>query len=294
MPVARVVQLASHLEQKRLADIAYETRRFVRIGESDVVINQRIADKSQPILKIYHYHCNHLGTPQELSDEKGDVIWLSYDRAWGGSFDSLYKQQFVDNFAVKENELQPFKFQGQSLDIETGLHYNRFRYYDSDVGMFVSRDPIGLLGGDNVFSYAPNPIQWIDPLGLKSTTKTNNGKCPSINFLAKDSVTSRWVTTLTGKHPDEVETYLINQGFTKHITNQNSPKLSHIQFHRRTKAGSLLVLDYNPVGALHGVPYWKVFKNDILQGRIAPNGFGKYDKIKEPLYINKSIVNRCS
>ena len=53
--------------------------------------------------------------------------------------------------------------------------------------MFVSRDPIGLLGGDNVFSYAPNPIQWIDPLGLKSTTKTNNGKCPSINFLAKDS-----------------------------------------------------------------------------------------------------------
>ena len=180
------------------------------------------------------------------------------------------------------------------LTVGANLHYNRFRYYDSDVGMFVSRDPIGLLGGDNVFAYAPNPIQWIDPLGLKSTTKTNNGKCPSINFLAKDSVTSRWVTTLTGKHPDEVETYLINQGFTKHITNQNSPKLSHIQFHRRTKAGSLLVLDYNPVGALHGVPYWKVFKNDILQGRIAPNGFGKYDKIKEPLYINKSIVNRCS
>ena len=169
VPVARVVQLASHLQQKRLANIAYETRRFVRIGESDVVINQRIADKSQPILKIYHYHCNHLGTPQELTSQDGDVVWLSYDRAWGGSFDSLYKQQFVDNFAVKENELQPFKFQGQSLDIETGLHYNRFRYYDSDVGMFVQRDPIGLLGGDNVFSYAPNPINWIDPLGLNKT-----------------------------------------------------------------------------------------------------------------------------
>ena len=135
-----------------------------------MVINQRIADKSQPILKIYHYHCNHLGTPQELSDEKGDVIWLSYDRAWGGSFDSLYKQQFVDNFAVKENELQPFKFQGQSLDTETGLHYNRFRYYDSDVGMFISRDPIGLLGGSNVFQYAPNPVMWIDPFGLACLT----------------------------------------------------------------------------------------------------------------------------
>ena len=169
VPVARIVQLASHLEQKRLADIAYETRRFVRIGESDVVINQRIADKSQPILKIYHYHCNHLGTPQELTSQDGDVVWLSYDRAWGGSFDSLYKQQFVDNFAISENELQPFKFQGQSLDTETGLHYNRFRYYDSDVGMFISRDPIGLLGGDNVFAYAPNPVEWIDPLGLNKT-----------------------------------------------------------------------------------------------------------------------------
>ena len=173
MPVARIVQLASHLEQKRLAEIAYETRRFVRIGESDVVINQRIADKSQPILKIYYYHCNHLGTPQELSDDKGDIVWLSYDRAWGGSFDSLYKQQFVDNFAISENELQLFKFQGQSLDIETGLHYNRFRYYDSDVGMFVSRDPIGLMGGNNVFQYAPNPIGWFDPWGL--------AKVPSIH-----------------------------------------------------------------------------------------------------------------
>jgi RHS repeat-associated protein len=181
-PVARLVQLASQLEQKRLAEIAYETRRFVRIGESDVVINQRIADKSQPILKIYHYHCNHLGTPQELSDDKGDIIWLSYDRAWGGNFDSLYKQQFVDNFAVSENELQPFKFQGQSLDIETGLHYNRFRYYDSDVGMFVSRDPIELEGGLNTFAYVPNPVNWIDPSGLQNQRITKckcNDECPA-------------------------------------------------------------------------------------------------------------------
>ncbi len=169
-PVARIVQLASHIEQKKLADIAYETRRFVRIGESEETINQRIADKSQPLINIYHYHCNHLGTPQELTNQDGDVIWLSYDRAWGGSFDTIYKPQFIDNFALNEFELQPIKFQGQSLDTETGLHYNRFRYYDSDVGMFISRDPIGLLGGNNVFQYAPNPIGWIDPWGLAKTT----------------------------------------------------------------------------------------------------------------------------
>ena len=169
-PVARIVQLASHIEQKRLADIAYETRRFVRIGESEETINQRIQDKSQPLINIYHYHCTHLGTPQELTNKDGDVIWLTYDRAWGGSFETIYKPQFIDNWAISESELQPIKFQGQCLDTETGLHYNRFRYYDSDVGMFISRDPIGLLGGNNVFQYAPNPIGWIDPWGLAKTT----------------------------------------------------------------------------------------------------------------------------
>ena len=111
-----------------------------------------------------------MGTPQELTNQDGDVIWLTYDRAWGGSFDTIYKQQFIDNFAITANELQPIKFQGQSLDTETGLHYNRFRYYDSDVGMFISRDPIGLLGGLNVFAYAPNPVMWIDPWGLKTVS----------------------------------------------------------------------------------------------------------------------------
>ena len=52
------------------------------------------------------------------------------------------------------------------------MHYNRFRYYDSDVGMFIQRDPIGLLGGWNVFAYADNPIYSVDPLGLTAT-------CPS-------------------------------------------------------------------------------------------------------------------
>ncbi len=165
-PVARIVGLATHLEQKRLADIARKINRFVRIGETDEVINQRIADNSKPLINIYHYHNNHLGTPQELTNEQGDVIWLSYDYAWGGQYDTFYKTQAIGNYQIAEHELQPIRFQGQMLDIETGLHYNRFRYYDSDVGMFIQRDPIGLLGGVNVFAYAPNPIHWVDVFGL--------------------------------------------------------------------------------------------------------------------------------
>jgi RHS repeat-associated protein len=63
---------------------------------------------------------------------------------------------------------QRVRFQGQYFDAETGLHYNRFRYYSPEVGRFVSNDPIGLLGGENLYAYAPNPIMWVDPLGLIS------------------------------------------------------------------------------------------------------------------------------
>jgi len=51
-------------------------------------------------------------------------------------------------------------------DQETGLHYNRFRYYDPEVGRFVSQDPIGLAGGVNNYQYAPNPVGWVDEFGL--------------------------------------------------------------------------------------------------------------------------------
>lgn len=60
------------------------------------------------------------------------------------------------------------RFQGQQEDEETGLHYNRHRYYDPGSGRFVSKDPIGLAGGINVYQYVPNPIVWIDPLGLSA------------------------------------------------------------------------------------------------------------------------------
>lgn len=44
-------------------------------------------------------------------------------------------------------------------DQETGLHYNRYRYYSTNVGRFVSKDPISLLGGNNLYKYASNPIE---------------------------------------------------------------------------------------------------------------------------------------
>src|SRR5262249_34298295 len=60
----------------------------------------------------------------------------------------------------------PLRFQGQYEDSETGLCYNRFRYYDPDAGRFISADPMGLSAGLNEYAYAPNPVGWIDPHGL--------------------------------------------------------------------------------------------------------------------------------
>ena len=57
-------------------------------------------------------------------------------------------------------------------DEESGLHYNRYRYDDPAAGRFISTDPEGLDEGWNLFQYAPNAINWLDPLGLKKQSKT--------------------------------------------------------------------------------------------------------------------------
>ncbi|MCW8932602.1 MAG: DUF6531 domain-containing protein [Gammaproteobacteria bacterium] len=105
--------------------------------------------------EIYHYHLDHLGTPQELTHHNGELAWSVHYKAYGN-----VAKKVVESV---ENNL---RFQGQYYDAETGLHYNRHRYYDPTTARFISLDPIGLLGGNNNYQYANNPTAWIDPLGL--------------------------------------------------------------------------------------------------------------------------------
>lgn len=120
--------------------------------------------QSQGFDDVWFYHCDHLGTPQEMSDQTGAIVWKAEYKAWGECKAEKAKSNFFENSEIISNNI---RFQGQYFDEETGLHYNRYRYYSPYVGRFVSKDPIGLLGGFNVYKYAPNPVAWVDVLGLE-------------------------------------------------------------------------------------------------------------------------------
>ncbi|MGN8064934.1 RHS repeat-associated core domain-containing protein, partial [Ralstonia sp. 22111] len=113
-----------------------------------------------PFDSLAWYQCDHLGTPQELTDQTGEIAWSANYKAWGAA------QEVISDAARKAGIQNPIRFQGQYFDHETGLHYNRHRYYDPSSGRFISKDPIGLAGGINGYQYAPNPMGWVDPLGL--------------------------------------------------------------------------------------------------------------------------------
>ncbi|ATQ74208.1 hypothetical protein CR152_06615 [Massilia violaceinigra] len=128
--------------------------------------------------EVFWYECDQIGTPIVLLDNAGRAVWDADYAVWGKQ---IAKRNGTDgtiatSYARESNRIeQPFRFQGQQFDAETGLHYNRFRYYDPWCGRFISPDPIGLAGGTNVYAYAPNPFSWSDPLGLKSTAKLRQG-----------------------------------------------------------------------------------------------------------------------
>ena len=89
-----------------------------------------------------------------------------------------------------------FRYKGQYLDQETGLYYNRFRYYDPEVGSYISQDPIKLRGGLKFYSYVSNPTLWCDPYGLtweKGTPKPKGWRLPKQGTWSGDPGHSNFI-----------------------------------------------------------------------------------------------------
>ena len=107
--------------------------------------------------KSYSIVSDYLGRPAQAYDEKGELIWQVEFDIYGRIRENLFNnKQFI-----------PFRQLGQYEDIETGLYYNRFRYYNPQTGTYISKDPIGLAGNNpNLYAYTFDSNTTVDPFGL--------------------------------------------------------------------------------------------------------------------------------
>ncbi|NLW48759.1 MAG: peptidoglycan DD-metalloendopeptidase family protein [Firmicutes bacterium] len=103
--------------------------------------------------KKYFYHTDHLGSTVAVTDEEGQTVWASEYTPFGGKHST---EGMLAHAA---------KFTGKDLDEDIGLYYFNARWYDQEIGRFISEDPI--KDGLNWYTYAVNnPLRYIDPSGL--------------------------------------------------------------------------------------------------------------------------------
>ncbi|GGX68918.1 DUF6531 domain-containing protein [Saccharospirillum salsuginis] len=117
-------------------------------------------------LGLHQIDTDHTGTPKAMyCHETGEEVWCTDHHTYGETRDS----EAAMIHPVTGYSFEPgLRQQGQYEDIETGLYQNCYRFYDPGSGRYVSQDPIGLMGGLNVYQYCPNPVNYVDPLGLST------------------------------------------------------------------------------------------------------------------------------
>ena len=114
--------------------------------------------------KRYSIACDYLGTPVQAYDEEGKKVWDCELDIYGNVRSIEGDKTFI-----------PFRYQGQYEDAETGLYYNRFRYYSSETGTYLSQDPLKLDSGEpNFYASVSDTNSYLDPFGLSSTVLNNN------------------------------------------------------------------------------------------------------------------------
>jgi RHS repeat-associated protein len=155
--------------------------------------------------KSYSILTDQLGTPTEAYDTEGNEVWSRVLDMDGNVIEETGNKGMV-----------PFLFQGQYYDRETGLAYNRFRYYSPKMGMYVSQDPIGLASGEpNFYAYVSDSNQLIDPFGLahlNSLTAKANFKL----YIIYEDATKTKVLKIGKAKSDDVMPTLSNKNRRMH------------------------------------------------------------------------------
>ncbi|EHW2841833.1 RHS repeat protein, partial [Escherichia coli] len=155
---AELVGLLDRLEGEIRANcVSSESRQW--LAQCGLMV-ERLAAQIEPVYlperKIHLYHCDHRGLPLALISEDGNTAWSAEYDEWGNQL----------NEENPHHLHQPYRLPGQQYDKESGLYYNRNRYYDPLQGRYITQDPIGLEGGWSLYAYPLNPVNGIDPLGL--------------------------------------------------------------------------------------------------------------------------------
>ncbi|NNR73891.1 RHS element protein, partial [Escherichia coli] len=155
---AELVRLLDRLEEEIRADrVSSESRAWLaQCGLTVEQLARQVEPEYTPARKVHFYHCDHRGLPLALISEDGNTAWRGEYDEWGNQLN-------------EENPYylhQPYRLPGQQHDEESGLYYNRNRYYDPLQGRYITQDPIGLEGGWSLYAYPLNPVNGIDPLGL--------------------------------------------------------------------------------------------------------------------------------
>ncbi len=107
--------------------------------------------------RVYHVFCDAIGLPLHIEDSQREIVW------WARRVDPYGTIEVHESAKIEFN----LRFPGHYFDAETGLHYNRYRYYDPGLGRYLTPDPIGHSGSKvNIYAYCPNPLVQVDILGL--------------------------------------------------------------------------------------------------------------------------------
>jgi RHS repeat-associated protein len=102
----------------------------------------------------YFVFCDQVGAPCLIEDETGTPVWRANIAPFGAA-------EIARDASIEFN----LRFPGHYWDRETGLHYNRFRYFDPVLGRYLQSDPWGVIGGVNLYAYLANPLERADVRG---------------------------------------------------------------------------------------------------------------------------------
>lgn len=155
-------------------DKLYSVRHLV--FNSFELISQQFSRVRQPhpsvapqwVTRTNHAVSDLTGRPLMLFNNEGKTVWRPGQTSlWGLALSLPADTGYPDPRGELDPEAAPgLLYAGQWQDVESGLCYNRFRYYEPETGMYLVSDPLGLQGGEQTYRYVPNPLRWIDPLGL--------------------------------------------------------------------------------------------------------------------------------